>query len=49
MGTDVFSDDRPIALDDISHLSLFEGKYRLIIGELLFGNVVGEHCDRLCV
>jgi hypothetical protein len=28
---------------------LFEGKYRPIIGELLCRNVVGEHCDRLCV
>ena len=49
MGVDVFSDDRTIALDDVAHLSLFEGKYRPIIGELLCGNVFGEHFDRLCV
>ena len=46
---DVLSDDRPIALDDVAHLSLFEGKYRLIIRELLCGNVFGEHFDRLWV
>jgi hypothetical protein len=25
---DVFSDDRTVAVDDVAHLSLFEGKYR---------------------
>ncbi len=46
---DVLSDDGTVALDDVTHLSLFEGKHRPIIGELLHRNVVGEHCDRLCI
>ena len=46
---DVFSNKRTIVLDDVPHLSLFEGKDRPIIGEFLCRNVVGEHCDRLCV
>lgn len=29
---DVFSDRRTVSLDDVAHLSLFEGKNRLIIG-----------------
>ena len=33
---DVFPDDRTIALDDISHLSLFEAKNRLVIWEFLY-------------
>ena len=33
MGVDLLSDDRPITLDDVAHLSLFEGKYRPIIRE----------------
>lgn len=49
VGVDVFSDDRTIALDYVPHLTLFEGKYRPVIGELLCGNVFGEHCDRFCV
>ena len=31
MWVHVFSDDRPIALYDVSHLLLFEGKYKSII------------------
>ncbi len=46
---DVFSDDRTIALDNVSHLTLFEGKNRSIIGELLCRDVFGEHFDRLRV
>ncbi len=49
VGVDVLSNDRTIALDDVAHLSLFEGKHRPIIGELWCGNVFGEHFDRLCV
>jgi len=45
----VLSNDRTVAFDDVAHLSLFEGKYRPIIGELLCGDVFGEHFDRLCV
>jgi len=45
----IFPDDRTITLDDVSHLSLFEGKYGTIIGELLCGNVFSEHFDRLRV
>ncbi len=39
---DVFSNDRTIALDDVAHLSLFEGKDRPIIGEFLCRNVFGD-------
>ncbi len=46
---EVFSDDRTIALDDVPHLPLFEGRDGLIIRELLCRNVFGEHFDRLCV
>ena len=49
MGVDVFSNDRTIALDDVPHLPLFEGKDGPIIGELLCRNVFGEHFDRCCV
>src|SRR5665647_1927966 len=49
MWMDVFSNDRTVMLDYVTHLSLFEGKDRPIIGELLCGNVFGEHFDRLCV
>src|ERR1019366_7028280 len=49
MWVDLFSDDRTVALDDVAHLSLFEGKNWPIIGELLCRNVFGEHLDRLCV
>ncbi len=49
MWVDVLPDDRTIALDDVPDLSLFQGKYRLIIGELLCRNVFGEHFDRICV
>ncbi len=46
---DIFPDNRTIALDDVSHLSLFEGKNRSIIRELLCRNVFREHFDRLSV
>ena len=46
---DILSDDRTIVLDDVTHLSLFEGKNRSIIGEFLYRNVFGEHFDRLRV
>ena len=49
VGVDVFSNDRTITLDDVAHLSLFEGKYGSIIRELLCRNVFGEHFDRLWV
>ncbi len=49
VGMYVFSDDITIALDDSSHLSLFDGKYGLIIGEVLCGNVSGEHFKRFLV
>ena len=46
----IFPNDRPITFRDVSHLSLFEGKHRLIIGgELLCKDIFGEHSDRLCV
>ncbi len=46
---DVFIDDGTIALDDVAHLPLFEGKNRPIIEELLCRNVFGEHFDSLRV
>jgi len=49
MWVNVFSDDITIAFDNVAHLSLFEGKNRSIIWELLCGNVFGEHFDRFCV
>src|SRR5665647_2648434 len=49
MRVDVFSNDRTVMLDYVTHLSLFEGKNWLIIGEFLCRNVFGEHFDRLCV
>src|SRR5665647_1945083 len=49
MRVDVFSDEITIAFDNVAHLSLFEGKNRPIIGELLCRNIFGEHFDRLRV
>jgi len=46
---DVFSNNTPIAFDNVAHLSLFKNKDRLIIRELLRGNVFGEHFNCLRV